>query len=70
MNPAIDNGFNSQNNAPNSIGNLVNNFNIFKQSLTGDPEQIVKGLISSGRMSKAQFEQYSQMANGLRNVLH
>ena len=69
MNPAIDNDFNSQN-ATNPMSNLVNNFNEFKKNFSGDPKQVVEGLISSGRMSKQQFEQFSQMANSLRNVLH
>ena len=69
MNPAIDNDFNSQN-ATNPMSNLINNFNEFRKNFSGDPKQVVEGLISSGRMSKAQFEQFSQMANSLRNVLH
>lgn len=38
--------------------NLMN----FARTIQGNPEQIVRGLVSSGRMSQQQFEQYSQMA--------
>lgn len=38
----------------------------FSRTVQGNPEQIVRGLISSGRMSQQQFDQFSQIA---RNVL-
>ena len=43
-------------------GNMMQNLLSFAKTIQGNPEQIVRGLLSSGRMSQQQFEQYSQMA--------
>lgn len=43
-------------------GNMMQNLMNFARTIQGNPEQIVRGLVSSGRMSQQQFEQYSQMA--------
>lgn len=71
MNPALDN--NNQGPSPqipSKSGNIIADFLEFKKTLTGNPEQTVKDLLASGRMSQQQFNQLSQMANGLRNILH
>lgn len=71
MNPALDN--NNQGPSPqipSKSGNIITDFLEFKKTLTGNPEQTVKDLLASGRMSQQQFNQLSQMANGLRNILH
>ena len=43
-------------------GNMMQNLMNFARTIQGNPEQIVRGLVSSGRMSQQQFEQFSQMA--------
>lgn len=43
-------------------GNMMQNLMSFARTLQGNPEQIVRGLLSSGRMSQQQFDQYAQMA--------
>jgi hypothetical protein len=35
----------------------------FKKMVNGDPQQIVQNMISSGRISQAQMNQYAQQAN-------
>lgn len=35
----------------------------FKKMINGDPQQIVQNMISSGRISQAQVNQYAQQAN-------
>lgn len=35
----------------------------FKKMINGDPKQIVQNMISSGRISQAQVNQYAQQAN-------
>jgi hypothetical protein len=35
----------------------------FKKMVNGDPQQIVQNMISSGRISQAQVNQYAQQAN-------
>lgn len=42
----------------------------FSRMVNGNPEQIVRSLISNGQMSEQQFQQYAQTANqilGRRN---
>ena len=49
---------------------LVRQFGEFKRMLSGkDPKQIVEGLLSSGHMSREQFDEFSQMAEGLKDIL-
>ena len=49
---------------------MMNQFNQFRNSLQGNPQQIVQGLLQSGRMSQAQFNQLSQMASQFKNLLY
>lgn len=52
-----------------SANNLLTQFNQFKSIFNGDPEQQVKQLINSGKMSQEQFNQLAQMANQLRPLI-
>ena len=63
-------GSNSQNGGP--FGNLMgmmSQFNNFRNSFQGDPEQKVKELLNSGQMTQAQFDQLSQMAQQFQNMM-
>ncbi len=66
MNPLFGNmgSFANMNNTPfgNFMG-LMQQFNQFKNNFKGNPEEQVKQLLSSGQMSKEQFNQLAQMAN-------
>jgi len=53
----------------NSFMNFVNQFNQFRNNFQGDPEQQVKQLISSGRMTQDQFAQLGQMATEFMKLL-
>ena len=35
----------------------------FKKSFSGDPQQMIQGMLNSGRISQAQLNQYAQQAN-------
>lgn len=66
---------NQPNALPNGFGNLSNfmtNFNNFRQMLGNNPgqnaEQIVKNMVSSGRVSQEQLNQASQMATMIQKV--
>lgn len=52
-----------------SSNNIMSQFEQFKNSFTGDPKEQVQQLLNSGRMSQAQFNQLSQMATQLQNML-
>lgn len=51
------------------MGNFLTQFNQFRSNFVGNPEQQVKQLISSGKMSQQQFEQIAQTANQLRQLI-
>lgn len=51
------------------MSNFLTQFNQFRSNFVGNPEQQVKQLISSGRMSQQQFEQIAQTANQLRQLI-
>ena len=50
---------------PNRMNDLLSQFNQFRSTFSGNPEQQVKQLIQSGRMSQEQFNQLAQTANQL-----
>lgn len=56
-------------NQVNPMTNLVNQLNQFRQSFSGDPRQQVQQLLNSGRMSQSQYNQLSQMATQIQNML-
>ena len=64
---SLFNDFRPQQN--NSMNNFLNQFNQFKSTFTGNPEQQVKQLLSSGRMSQEQFNQFAQTANQLQKLI-
>lgn len=56
-------------NQMNPMTNLVNQLNQFRQSFSGDAKQQVQQLLNSGRMSQSQYNQLSQMATQIQNML-
>ena len=64
---SLFNDFKPQQN--NSMNNFLNQFNQFKSTFTGNPEQQVRQLLSSGRMSQEQFNQFAQTADQLRKLI-
>ena len=62
--------FNDFNPGPtNNMANLLSQFYQFRSTFSGNPEQQVKQLLQSGRMSQEQFNQFAQTANQLRQLL-
>ena len=61
--------FNDFNQPTNNMANLLSQFNQFRSTFSGNPEQQVKQLLQSGRMSQEQFSQFAQTANQLRQLL-
>lgn len=51
------------------MANMIPMFNQFQSMFSGDPKQMVANLLQSGRMSKEQFEQYSQWALPFRRMM-
>lgn len=48
---------------------LMQRFNQFKQTFSGNPQQQVQQLLNSGKMTQAQFNQLKQMADQMRKLL-
>ena len=53
----------------NNFAGMVNQFLNFKNNFTGDPKTVVQNLLSSGKMSQAQFNQLQSMANQFMRIL-
>lgn len=56
-------------NPMSNMNNFLTQFNQFRNSFSGNPEQQVKQLLQSGRMSQDQFNQLAQTANMLRKFM-
>ena len=57
---------------PGPFGNvqdMLSRLNQFRQSFQGDPKQQVQQLLNSGQMSQSQYNQLSQMATQIQNML-
>lgn len=67
MNPLFNMFGNSPMPGPfNNMNQVINQFNQFKSTFQGDPQQQVQDLLNSGKMSQEQFNQLSNMAQLLR----
>ena len=54
----------------NNVQNLLQRLNQFRQSFSGDPKEQVQQLLNSGKMSQSQYNQLSQMATQIQNMLN
>lgn len=57
---------------PGPFGNMqemMQKLTQFRQSFQGDPKQQVQQLLNSGKMSQNQYNQLSQMATQIQNML-
>lgn len=52
-----------------NAANIMQQFNQFKSTFQGDPQQKVQELLQSGQMSQQQFNQLSAMAQTFRQLL-
>lgn len=57
------------NQMPANMGNLIDQFNLFKSTFTGDPRAQVQQMLASGQMSQDQFNRFSQMATQMRKYI-
>ena len=57
------------NSSQNGFSGMLNQFNQFRQSIQGDPKQMVQQLLNSGKMSQQEFNRLSQMANEFQRFL-
>lgn len=65
---------NRQSNVPQGQNNafnpqMIQQFNQFRKTFNGNPQQAVMNLMSQGMMTNAQFQQLAQMANQFHNFM-
>ena len=48
---------------------MIQQFNQFRRTFNGNPQQAVINLLRQGMMTNAQFQQLSQMANQFQNFM-
>lgn len=53
----------------NNMAQMIQQFQQFKQTLNGDPKQIVMNMLSSGQITQTQLNQAQQIAGQLRGIL-
>lgn len=54
---------------PQGMNNMIHAFQQFKAAFSGDPRKQVQAMLNSGQMTQAQYNQLSQMAQGLTRIL-
>ena len=52
-----------------NIQNLMQQFNQFRQSFSGDPRQQVQQLLNSGRVSQQDYNRAYEMASQLQKIM-
>lgn len=67
MNPLIN--LLGSNAIPPNMRNMINQFQQFKQTFSGDPKQQIQMMMNSGRISQDQYNKAVQMANELVKFL-
>lgn len=65
MNPL----YNQMQGGNNGMNQFMQNFQRFRQSMSGDPRQQVQNLLNSGKVSQAQYDRAVQMANQIQRML-
>lgn len=55
--------------AQNQYAGIMKQFNQFRSMFQGNPKQAVQELMNSGKMSQAQYNQLSQMAEQLSRFI-
>lgn len=53
-----------------NMANMIQQFNQFRSTFQGNPQQKVQELLNSGKMTQEQFNQLSQMAQQFRPFIH
>lgn len=51
------------------MNNIMQQFEQFKRTVNGNPEQIVKEMLSSGKITQQDLEQAKQMAEMFKHLI-
>ncbi len=55
-------------NQNNPYNNFMKQFNEFKKTITGNPQEQIQQLLNSGKITQAQYNQAVQRANMIKNM--
>lgn len=61
--------FNALGNNNNPFASIIQQAQQLKQTFKGDPKAEVERLLKSGQMTQAQFNEYSQIANQITQMM-
>lgn len=53
----------------NNMMQMIEQFQQFKQTLNGNPKEIVMNMLTNGKITQAQLNQAQMMANQLKDIL-
>lgn len=65
----MNNLFSLMNNPFGNVQNMLAQFNKFKQTFQGDPQQTINQMLQSGQINQAQIDQAKQMAEQFQRML-
>lgn len=65
----LNNNSNNQYPLFNNLQNVINEFNNFKNSFQGDPQQVVQQLLQTGKMSQQDFNKLYSMAFEFKKII-
>ncbi len=55
-------------NQNNPYNNFMKQFNEFKKTINGNPQEQIQQLLNSGKITQAQYNQAVQKANMIKNM--
>lgn len=50
-------------------GDMISKFNQFKQSFTGNPQQMIQQMLNSGKITQEQLDNAVRQANQLMRIM-
>ena len=50
-------------------GDMISRFNQFKQSFTGNPQQMIQQMLNSGKITQEQLDNAVRQANQLMRIM-
>lgn len=57
------------NNPFNNMQNMMAQFNQFKQTFKGDPQETINKMLQNGQINQTQIDQAKQMAQQFRSMM-
>lgn len=65
----MNNIFSMMNNPFGNMQNMMAQFNQFKQTFKGDPQETINKMLQNGQINQTQIDQAKQMAQQFRSMM-